>query len=1071
MTLPKTTKSARANRPGCLFKDTVMNDLSLDLTAPQTLALSPEQRACLLGHDPARADAGSHRLRLALTAAQVPADIQAALQGYSASQPILAACWLQVPGLRGWRQALPNQGGAIRWVGLDTQAAALNLAPDEVLAVSQRTLANGGVELEFVAAALALDPPSLEQLVAEVLALANGEAPTFNEVGYEHYVQWRQDMAADADAAQGRAYWQHAGVDPARGDALHLGLRGNPQPSGALRQTLQLEVPLSDLGGALALADFLGQPLDLVLQGLWWVLLGRLSGQRGFVAGWLHDCRSDYDHFENTLGVFEKILPLRVELDPARHLGEWLQQAEERLGDHLGWQEYCPIEAPTSAAPLLAGFVFEQAHIDPRQVLAYPHRGAFELLLSARVRGQTLFLNIQANGAAYSAASIEVLLEQYRTLLQQLPGDGAVTLDDLEPVGARERQRLSGLAPQQPVQSNEGLAQCLARHARQTPQAMALSDGRQQLDYAGLQQTVTRMAGWLQGQGVGVGQCVAIETERSLQGVLHILAVLVAGAYYLPLEPAWPAERRHDLLTRAEPALVLCDPASSSARGPWPSASLEQAGRDAELPFQAPQLTDRHLAYLLFTSGSTGAPKGVLVEHGALGNYARSASAALGLQAGMRLALTSPLSVDLGHTLLFGAWQVGAGLVIAAAEDLVDGAAFSRFLLRERPDVAKFVPSHLAALLEGHTPPLPETLILGGEAAPQRLVEQLFKRAPGLRLFNHYGPTETTVGVMFHPLRADAPDRDERVPLSRVLDGNRVYLLDQRLRLVPTGALGELYIGGAQLCRGYLGQASAECFIEDPFLAGQRLYRSGDLGRYRAEGGLQLVGRQDQQVKLRGQRIELGEIEAALLALPGVEQAVARLWSPGDGAASLIAYVVLNEDAAEGALEQLPRALAARLPEALCPARLLAMPSLPRLANGKVDRSALPDPGQQVPRQPVRAPTSELQACLRDAMAELLECPPDALGVDHDFFEAGGHSLLVIKLVARLRTMFKLEVAPGLVFDHPSAAGLAEALGELAEPLRLEKIARLRRELDSLSDQQRAELLAQARAARGLTTH
>ena len=1048
-----------------------MNDLSLDLTAPQTLALSPEQRACLLGHDPARADAGSHRLRLALTAAQVPADIQAALQGYSASQPILAACWLQVPGLRGWRQALPNQGGAIRWVGLDTQAAALNLAPDEVLAVSQRTLANGGVELEFVAAALALDPPSLEQLVAEVLALANGEAPTFNEVGYEHYVQWRQDMAADADAAQGRAYWQHAGVDPARGDALHLGLRGNPQPSGALRQTLQLEVPLSDLDGALALADFLGQPLDLVLQGLWWVLLGRLSGQRGFVAGWLHDCRSDYDHFENTLGVFEKILPLRVELDPARHLGEWLQQAEERLGDHLGWQEYCPIEAPTSAAPLLAGFVFEQAHIDPRQVLAYPHRGAFELLLSARVRGQTLFLNIQANGAAYSAASIEVLLEQYRTLLQQLPGDGAVTLDDLEPVGARERQRLSGLAPQQPVQSNEGLAQCLARHARQTPQAMALSDGRQQLDYAGLQQTVTRMAGWLQGQGVGVGQCVAIETERSLQGVLHILAVLVAGAYYLPLEPAWPAERRHDLLTRAEPALVLCDPASSSARGPWPSASLEQAGRDAELPFQAPQLTDRHLAYLLFTSGSTGAPKGVLVEHGALGNYARSASAALGLQAGMRLALTSPLSVDLGHTLLFGAWQVGAGLVIAAAEDLVDGAAFSRFLLRERPDVAKFVPSHLAALLEGHTPPLPETLILGGEATPQRLVEQLFKRAPGLRLFNHYGPTETTVGVMFHPLRADAPDRDERVPLSRVLDGNRVYLLDQRLRLVPTGALGELYIGGAQLCRGYLGQASAECFIEDPFLAGQRLYRSGDLGRYRAEGGLQLVGRQDQQVKLRGQRIELGEIEAALLALPGIEQAVARLWSPGDGAASLIAYVVLNEDAAEGALEQLPRALAARLPEALCPARLLAMPSLPRLANGKVDRSALPDPGQQVPRQPVRAPTSELQACLRDAMAELLECPPDALGVDHDFFEAGGHSLLVIKLVARLRTMFKLEVAPGLVFDHPSAAGLAEALGELAEPLRLEKIARLRRELDSLSDQQRAELLAQARAARGLTTH
>ena len=1046
-----------------------MNDLSLDMSAQHTQALSPEQRACLLGHDPARADAGSHRLRLGLRAAQGPADIRAALQRYGASQPILGTRWLQVTGLRGWRQAVPNQGGAVRWVELDAMAPALNLAPDEVLAVSQRALANGVVELEFVAAALALDPPSLEQLAADVLALARGEAPTVSEVGYEHYVQWRQDMAADADAAQGRAYWQHEQIDPARGDALRLGLLGNPAP--APRLTLQLDVPLSRLDGARALGDFLGQPLDFVLQGLWWVLLGRLSGQRSFVGGWLHDCRSDYEHFENTLGVFEKVLPLRVELDPARHFAQWLQQAEERLGDHLGWQEYCPIEAPGSAAPLQAGFVFEQARIAPQQVHAYPHRPAFDLLLSARVWDQSLLLNIEANGAAYSSASLKVLLEQYRTLLLQLTGDGAVTLDDLEPVGVQERQRLLGLAPQQPVEDSEGLAQCLARHARQTPLAIALSDGRQRLDYAGLQQTVTRMAGWLQGQGVGGGQCVAIETERSLQGVLHILAVLVAGAYYLPLEPAWPAERRHDLLTRAEPALVLCDPASSSARGPWPSASLEQAVRDAELPFQAPQLTDRHLAYLLFTSGSTGAPKGVLVEHGALRNYARSASAALGLQAGMRLALTSPLSVDLGHTLLFGAWQVGAELVIAAAHDLADGAAFSRFLVRERPDVAKFVPSHLAALLEGHTPPLPGTLILGGEATPRRLVEQLFARSPDLRLFNHYGPTETTVGVLFHPLRADAPDRDERVPLSGVLDGNRVYLLDHRLRLVPTGAVGELYIGGAQLCRGYLGEASAERFIDDPFLAGQRLYRSGDLGRYRAEGGLQLIGRQDHQIKLRGQRIELGEIEAALLALPGVEQAVARLWSPGEGAASLIAYVVLGADAADGALEQLPQALAARLPEALCPARLLPMPSLPRLANGKVERAALPDPGQLLHRQPVREPTSELQACLRDAMAELLDCAPSALGVDHDFFEAGGHSLLVIKLVARLRSQFKIEVAPGLVFDHPSAAGLAEALGELGEPLQLEKIARLRRELDSLSDQQRAELLAKARAARGLAAH
>ena len=1048
-----------------------MTELSSDSSALHTFALSPEQQACLLGRDSSRPDAGSHRLRIAVNASQGPATFAAALQRYAAGQPVLGTRWLQVPGFLGWRQTCPSQGNAIRWVELDATAPALTLEEGEVLAVSWRALSQDRFEVEFVAAALALDPPSLERLAADVLAGGEGRTPVSSDVDYEQYVQWRQDMAADEDAAQGRAYWQHAEVDPARGNALHLGVRGSPATPQASRLDAQLAVPLSTLGAAQAVAEALGQPLDFVVQGLWWVLLGRLSGQQAFVGGWLHDCRSDYDHFEDTLGVFEKVLPLRVELDPAALFAQWSQQAEGGLADHLGWQEYCPIQSPTSTAPLRAGFVFEHARLAPEQVLAYPSRPAFELLLRARAWGGTLHLAIEASGAVYSVASLEGLLEQLRTLLHTLPVDGAAALADLDPVGTNERQRLLALAPNETAAAGEWLPQRLARHARQTPQAIALSDGQQSLDYAALHQAVTHRAGWLQGQGVGVGQCVAIESERSLQAVLHIFAVLSVGAYYLPLEPSWPAERRHDLLNRAAPALVLCDPGSRSAQGPWASASLVQAGSEEPLPFQPPQLTDQHLAYLLFTSGSTGAPKGVLVEHGALRNYAQAASEALGLAPDMRLALTSPLSVDLGHTLLFGAMQVGAELVIATETDLAEGAAFGRFLARERPDVAKFVPSHFAALLDNGLAPLPGTLIFGGEATPRRLVEQLREQAPSLRLFNHYGPTETTVGVLFHPVRADVPDHDERVPLSRVLAGNRVYLLDERLRLVPTGALGELYIGGAQLCRGYLDQVDDDRFIDDPFRPGQRLYRSGDLGRYRAEGGLQLVGRRDDQVKLRGQRIELGEIEAALLTLPGVEQAVARLWAPSEGMASLIAYVVLAQGQTDDALQPLLAALAERLPEALCPTRLLAVPSLPRLANGKIDRHALPDPGQPLRRTPARAPQNELQACLRDAMADLLGCAPATLGVDDDFFEAGGHSLLVIKLVARLRTLFKLEVPPGLVFDHPDAARLAAALGELADPARLEKIARLRRELDNLSDEERANLRAQALAAKGLAAH
>ncbi len=504
-----------------------------------------------------------------------------------------------------------------------------------------------------------------------------------------------------------------------------------------------------------------------------------------------------------------------------------------------------------------------------------PPASSCELLLDVTLSdGLPSAATLHYDRALYGDAAMEALLGQVLTALEALPAHRTAALRDLPMTGEADRRHHAALAAAAPPEPPPGLVERLSHWAARQPDAPALKDGDTLWSYGALDARVERLARHLRRQGVGPERRVTLTLPRSATLVIALLAVLRAGGAYVPIDPDWPEARRRAVTDAARPHLRL------DAVG---VATLLDAPVDATaaaLPVPAPG----DAAYVLFTSGTTGTPKGVVIEHAQLAAYTAAVSDALGLAGCRRFALTSTVAADLGNTTLFGALATGGCLVVADAAAMADGVSFARFIAGEAIDCLKIVPSHLAALLDTPAPALPATLILGGEPASRTLLAAIRAAAPATRVFNHYGPTETTVGVLVHALPTNAPLPDT-LPLDRVLAGSRVRLLDHRGQPVPLGALGELHVGGAQVARGYLDRPGDPAFTDDPDAAGGRLYRTGDLARLMPDGALILAGRADDQVKTRGFRVEPAEVEAALLGAPGVSQAAVRAWGEGKPAA------------------------------------------------------------------------------------------------------------------------------------------------------------------------------------------
>ncbi|RWZ77518.1 non-ribosomal peptide synthetase [Streptomyces albidoflavus] len=795
-----------------------------------------------------------------------------------------------------------------------------------------------------------------------------------------------------------------------------------------------------------------------VLHVVWSRVLAAVSGRDDVVFGTLLLGRTQSGEGAGDVpGLFINTLPVRARtagtdvggaLDAMHH-----QLAELMVHEHASLAAAQRAGGVRAPAPLFTA-VFNYRHnasggpgtvLPPgTELLAFRERTTYPLLVSVDDDGRALAFDVQA-AAPLDPALVTRLLhattERVVDALEHAPGTSLADLDVL-PDAERHRILTEGNGTGH-SDADRTLVDVFADRAAATPQAVALTydhDGApEELDYAGLDARANRLARHLIGRGVGPEDRVMLLMDRSPDLVVALLAVLKSGAAYVPVDPDQPAERIAHLYADAAPAAVLTSTAHAASLPAFIAAPVvvdDPAVRSAVAahalePITQDERTRRlrpsHPAYAIYTSGSTGTPKGVVVPHSGAVNLL--AFRWPGLTAESRLLQFASIGFDVATWEIMTAFAAGARLVVAPAVRLLPGAGLEDLVARHAVTHLQLPPTVLGMVTDDHRLASVRTLLVAGEALGQSLVD----RWGADRWFgNAYGPTEVSVIAT-----ADGPLRPGAAPtIGRALPGVRLYVLDARLRPVPDGVDGDLYVAGAGVARGYVGlpALSAERFVADPYGAvGTRMYRTGDTVRRTSDGRLLYVGRTDDQVKIRGVRIEPGEIEKRLTEHASIAHAavVARDDVPGAlGDKRLVAYVVPKEPGAPraaGLFAVLRDHLAARLPAHLVPSAFVALERLPLSVNGKLDRAALPVPDPAADAGAGR-PAGTYEELICASMAEVLGVP--RVGVDDDFFALGGHSLLAVRLVGRVRAVLDVEIPVHAVFEDPTATRLAARMGE-----------------------------------------
>jgi amino acid adenylation domain-containing protein len=805
----------------------------------------------------------------------------------------------------------------------------------------------------------------------------------------------------------------------------------------------------NELSGALAgLGSRHGATLFMTLLAGFHALMSRYSGQSDVVVGTPVAGRTRPE-LEAMIGFFVNSLALRADLssDPTFHtlLG---QTRESVLDAHANQDvpferlvEALAPERDLSRTPLFqVMFAFHPTALD------VPRMPGLETVLepvetSSSTFDLTLNLHPDAGGIAgwidydtdlFDAATIARLIDSYATLLRAATEDPERRVSELRLIDQAERRRLltGWNTTERPLPETPVHTWIEERCARE-PGTIAVVCGDTSLTCAELDARANRLAQFLMRRGVRPGDGVGLGLERSVEMVVAMLAVAKAGAFYLPLDPALPAERRQFILEDSRVRLLLVDDADANVpivagvtviglAAARDAIDAEPAARPA-----APATLDQ-IAYVLYTSGSTGRPKGVAVGHRALANLLQSFVCESGVGPGDTIVAVATLSFDIAELELYLPLVVGARLVVTRRDEGSDPRALRRLVERHAATVLQATPPMWLMLLDAGWPvPGPRKALSGGEAMPRTLATRLLDHLDVL--WNLYGPTETTIwSTSQRVVRGDGP-----VPIGRPIDNTETYVLDPHLEPVPEGVTGELYIGGAGLALGYLGRpdVTAQKFVPNPFGApGTRLYSTGDRVRQR-DGVLEFVERRDHQIKIRGFRVELGEVEAALERLPEVRRAV--VVAHGEAADKrLVAYVLPSDGAPAAAAltTALRQRLGETLPGYMVPGVFMALDSLPLGPTGKVDRGALPAPvdGERQSDRPYVAPQTPLEETVAAVWTEVLGIARP--GVRDNFFELGGHSLKAIQVLARLRARTGADVPLPALFAAPTIEHLARAV-------------------------------------------
>ncbi len=679
-----------------------------------------------------------------------------------------------------------------------------------------------------------------------------------------------------------------------------------------------------------------------------------------------------------------------------------------------------PLVADIEALDSVAGLSFGQLDWKSRTT-------QFDLSLDTYEKGGRLYAALTYATDLFEARTVERMARHWQNLLRGMLENPQASVDSLPMLDAEERYQLlegwNATAAEYPLQ--RGVHRLFEEQVERTPTAPALAFGEERLDYAELNRRANRLAHALIERGVGADRLVGVAMERSIEMVVALMAILKAGGAYVPVDPEYPEERQAYMLEDSGVQLLL---SQSHLK-----LSLAQGVQRIDLDRGAPWFEDyseanpdihldgENLAYVIYTSGSTGKPKGAGNRHSALSNRLCWMQQAYGLGVGDTVLQKTPFSFDVSVWEFFWPLMSGARLVVAAPGDHRDPAKLVALINREGVDTLHFVPSMLQAFLQDEDVASCTSLkriVCSGEALPADAQQQVFAKLPQAGLYNLYGPTEAAIDVTHWTCMEEGKDA---VPIGRPIANLACYILDGNLEPVPVGVLGELYLAGRGLARGYHQRPglTAERFVASPFVAGERMYRTGDLARYRADGVIEYAGRIDHQVKLRGLRIELGEIEARLLEHPWVREAAVLAV---DGR-QLVGYVVLESEGGDWR-EALAAHLATSLPEYMVPAQWLALERMPLSPNGKLDRKALPAPAVSVAQAGYSAPRNAVERTLAEIWQDLLGV--ERVGLDDNFFSLGGDSIVSIQVVSRARQA-GLQLSPRDLFQHQNIRSLALA--------------------------------------------
>ena len=903
------------------------------------------------------------------------------------------------------------------------------------------------------------DAWSIGVLVKEIGALydayARGEPSALPElpIQYADFASWQREWLSGDVLEEQLGYWR---AQLAHAPELLTLPTDRPRPAvpsyrGAVTS---FQVPPDTTAALKLLAAKTGSTLFMTLATAFSLLLSRYSGQRDICVGTSIANRNRAE-IEPLVGFFINTLVLRTRVQSSDSFRTLLDQVRETTLDAYTHQDV-PFEQLVealnpgrhlSSSPLFQVLLtLQNAPMGPLELSALTidtistasGTAKYDLTLDVAESEGELRALFEYNTDLFDAATIERMGRHLVQLLASAVARPDACVGELAMIGEPELAQMLVQWNATDVRFAEGatLHTLFEAQVRRIPDALALSDDREQLTFAQLNGRVNRLAHYLRSQGIGPDMLVALCLERSVDMVVGLLGIIKAGAAYVPLDPAAPMDRLAFLLGDARPALLV---SQEEVLDNMPAVTIRTVCLDTDRFDRYPDhdptpvVVPSNLAYMIYTSGSTGTPKGAAITQQGLANYLQWSHTAYPMRQEQGSVVQLPLVFDATVTCLLTPLTAGKSVQLLSPQS--DGAMAGLVDVARRISILKITPAHIDVLCADSSAQAPSAqvgvTVIGGESLLVQQANAWLRAFPGTTIVNEYGPTETVVGCCV--FESSAALTGAVVPIGRPIANTRIYILDEDFNPVPVGVAGELCIAGAGLARGYFNRPglTAEKFVPDPFhgTAGERMYRSGDLARYRADGTIECLGRTDDQIKLRGYRIEPKEIEAALMQLPHVREACVLLREDSPGNVALVAYIVAEDDEHATPIAALRDALTHKLPDYMIPAHFVCLDNLPLTTNGKVDRKALPSPAALERPGARRAPETVTEVALAQIWEDVLQLRD--IGAEENFFELGGHSLLAIRLISQIRDAFGLELTPRLIFEQPTIAAMSETIEAL----------------------------------------